>query len=71
MGGSEVTPSRSETWAPSGAEAAEEAEILHMDMRSVSLGMGKGVFYGHQKMPTAHGPPKLGIRAAQQRTIIA
>lgn len=66
-----MTPSRSETWAPSGAEAAEEAEILHMDMRSVSLGMGKGVFYGHQKMPTAHGPPKLGIRAAQQRTIIA
>lgn len=59
-----------ETWAPSGAGTTEEAEILHMDMRSVSLGMGK-FFYGHQKVPPAHSPKtgEWGFTAKDQHRL--
>lgn len=50
-----------ETWAPSGAGTAEEAEILHVDVRSVSLGMGKGGFLWASRSTTSTKSQNWGV----------
>lgn len=50
-----------ETWASSGARTAEEAEILHVDVRSVSLGMGKGGFLWTSRSTTSTKTQNWGV----------
>lgn len=50
----------------------EEAEILHVDVRLVSSGMGKGwFFYRHQEVSPAHGTKggELGCMAKDQHRL--
>lgn len=50
-----------ETWAFSGAATVEEAEILHVDVRSVSLGMGKGGFLWASRNTTSTKSQNWGV----------
>ena len=54
-------PPANETWAPSGAGTTEEAEILHVDMRSISLGMRKGGFLWASESATSTRPRNWGV----------